>query len=97
MSIILRRVCRSFTKRGSRMIHGRVESPFCVKLVDNPFTYRVYEDWTQVEDNRLDIKPADRKPVPLVVIVKGEKHTLTNEQVEQIKLALADEWWVDIA
>lgn len=77
-----------FTKRGARVIHGRSESKYMVKLEGSTAKYRVYEDWTQL-DKRGSEDPKNWAPVPLVILVKGEKFTLTDDQRAQV-IALAE-------
>jgi hypothetical protein len=71
-------------QRGERVIHGRSEAAWLVKLEkDTPSKpwRRVYRDWTQLdkrgsEDSRNWI-------VPLVLVIKGEVITLTAEHRAQ--------------
>jgi len=59
-------------QRGRRMVYGRVESAYLVKREGETCYRRIYEDWTQLEQNG-STNPKKWSPVPLVIMVKGEK------------------------
>ena len=61
---------RKPTKRGARVIHGRSESPWMVKLDGDTCYRRIYEDWTRLEQNG-STNPKNWSPVPLVILIKG--------------------------
>ena len=88
MTIEIKTAFRRGTKRGARCIHSRSESPYMVILAGDPGNHkrRVYEDWSQL-DKRGSERPRDWAPVPLVVIVKGDVITLTEEQRELVEKA----------
>jgi hypothetical protein len=66
------KIIKKFTKRGRRVIHGRSESDYMVKRDGDTCYRRIYEDWTQLEKNGSD-NVKKWSPVPLVIMVKGEK------------------------
>lgn len=85
---LFRMIQRKGPKRGSTMVHGRVQAAWLVKLHDDipakPWR-RVYEDWSQVEPGRRKMKPAARKPVPLVLVIGDEIVNLTPEQRAELE------------
>ncbi len=70
-------------KRGARCKYGRSETRYMIKLEGEAIKRRVYEDWTQL-DKRGCNSPSGWAPVPLVVIIKGEKYNLTREHISRL-------------
>lgn len=59
-------------KRGPKMAHGRVPSPWVVELNGDGVKRRVYEDWRQYKEG---------VPVPLVVVLADRLLPVSQDDV----------------
>lgn len=65
---------------------GLVPSPFLVRLKEDKLRRRVYEAWDQLQKNGSD-DPEHWDPVPYVLVIKGERVVLTDEECAFVEAA----------
>lgn len=65
-------VFRRLTKRENGVVRGLRASEFMVRFVAGGPKYRIYEAWDKL-DQRGSTDPKKWAPVPLVIVIKGER------------------------